>query len=40
MILNQKETIKKFIAKGQKKGTKKKTLRKKGGRHNKTKRVK
>ena len=40
MILNQKETIKNFISKGRKKSTKKKTLRKKGGKHNKTKRVK
>jgi hypothetical protein len=36
MILNQKESIKKFIDKTQKKSTKKKTLRKKI-RHNKTK---
>jgi hypothetical protein len=40
MILNQKESIKSFINKSQKKSTKKKTLRKKGfNRHNKTKRV-
>ena len=40
MILNQKESIKSFIIKSQKKSTKKKTLRKKGfNRHNKTKRV-
>ena len=40
MILNQKESIKSFINKSQKKSTKKKTLCKKGfNRHNKTKRV-
>jgi hypothetical protein len=33
MILNQRESIKKFINKGQKKSTKKKTLRKRGGRN-------
>ena len=37
MILNQKESIKSFINKNQKKSTKKKTLRKKNN-HNKTKR--
>ena len=37
LILNQKERIKSFIDKAQKKSTKKKTLRKKIRRHNKSK---
>ena len=39
MILNQKESIKKFIQNCGKKSTKKKTLRKKTGRRNKTRRA-
>lgn len=38
MMLNQKESIKKFIENCRKKSTKKKTLRKKTGRQNKTRR--
>lgn len=36
-MLNEKESIKSFLVKGLKKSTKKKTLRKRGGKYNKTK---
>jgi transcription termination factor NusB len=39
MMLNQKESIKIFIKKCLKKGTEKKTLRKGGRKHNKTRRL-